>query len=213
MPSKAYSTFLKNYEQVNKMKQAYEDELHRNRNRGKRSLDHYTRAAIMFLCSSFEVYYETVLEESCTIVSKSLRRPSQLPKQVRKSIARYIDNSKNELEVISFADNWKQYYINLVKEDMSKLNTPKMSKIRNYVSKYLGFNDIFDTSVYPFAGVDDIISERGEIAHNVFGSSYIKEAKLIEYSDTIKDAVKEIDLILYNEIPKITRKKPWNNTY
>ena len=88
-----------------------------------------------------------------------------------------------------------------------------MSKIRNYVSKYLGFNDIFDTSVYPFAGVDDIISERGEIAHNVFGSSYIKEAKLIEYSDTIKDAVKEIDLILYNEIPKITRKKPWNNTY
>ena len=30
MPSNAYGKFLKNFEQVNKMRQAYEDELHRN---------------------------------------------------------------------------------------------------------------------------------------------------------------------------------------
>lgn len=213
MPSKAYGTFLRNYEQVGKMQQAYEEELHKNPRRGRRSIDHFTRAAVMFLCSSFEVYYEMVLEESCKIISKKLNHPSELPKQVRKTIAKHIVSSKNELEVIVFADNWKKYYLDLVKDDIGRLNTPKMNNIKEYVSKYIGFNNIFDESTYPFAGVDDIIVERGEIAHKVYGSSYVNESKLVEYSDTIRDAVKEIDLILYNEIPKITRKKPWNNTY
>lgn len=213
MPSKAYGTFLRNYEQVGKMQQAYEEELHKNPRRGRRSIDHFTRAAVMFLCSSFEVYYEMVLEESCKIISKKLNHPGELPKQVRKTIAKHIVSSKNELEVIVFADNWKKYYLDLVKDDIGRLNTPKMNNIKEYVSKYIGFNNIFDESTYPFAGVDDIIVERGEIAHKVYGSSYVNESKLVEYSDTIRDAVKEIDLILYNEIPKITRKKPWNNTY
>lgn len=195
------------------MQQAYEEELHKNPRRGRRSIDHFTRAAVMFLCSSFEVYYEMVLEESCKIISKKLNHPGELPKQVRKTIAKHIVSSKNELEVIVFADNWKKYYLDLVKDDIGRLNTPKMNNIKEYVSKYIGFNNIFDESTYPFAGVDDIIVERGEIAHKVYGSSYVNESKLVEYSDTIRDAVKEIDLILYNEIPKITRKKPWNNTY
>lgn len=201
MPSNAYGKFLKNFEQVNKMRQAYEDELHRNPRRGKRSLDHFTRAAVMFLCSSFEVYYEMVLEESCRIVARELNHPSELPKQVKKTLVNHIRtaSTKNELEAIAFADNWKRYYINLVIEDMGRLNTPKMTNIKKYVSKYIGFNDIFDISTYPFAGVDDIISERGEIAHKVFGSSYVNESILVEYSDTMKDAVKEIDTILYKE--------------
>ena len=49
MPSKAYMRFQKNSVQVEKFKEAYEEALHKDRRRGKRSLDHFTRAAIMFL--------------------------------------------------------------------------------------------------------------------------------------------------------------------
>ena len=213
MSSKAYSKFNRNYVQVEKFKEAYEEALHKNPRRGKRSLDHFTRAAIMFLCSSFEVYYETVLKESCSIVSKAISHPGDLPKQVKKTIANHIQKSSNELEAIIWADNWKEYYLNLVSSEMDRLNTPKMYNIKSYISKYLGLNNIFDCNIYPFSGVDDVITERGNIAHNVYGTNYIKEVKMIEYADTIKDAVKEIDLILYNELPKIIKKKPWNNTY
>ena len=74
-------------------------------------------------------------------------------------------------------------------------------------------NNIFDTSAFPFAGIDDIVTERGGIAHKLYGTTYIKEVTLIEYCDTICNAVKEIDIILYDELPKIIRKRPWNNTY
>ena len=101
MPSKAYMRFQKNSVQVEKFKEAYEEALHKDRRRGKRNLDHFTRAAIMFLCSTFEVYFEEVLKESCSIVTKSLNHPGDLPKQVKKTIAKSIKESKNELECIT----------------------------------------------------------------------------------------------------------------
>ena len=101
----------------------------------------------------------------------------------------------------------------MVNNEMDRLNTPKMCNITRYISKYLGLNNIFDCNAFPFSGIDDVITERGSIAHKVYGSSYIKEVKLIEYIDTISNAVKEIELTLYKELPKIIHKKPWNNTY
>lgn len=213
MPSKSYNTFLKNYEQVNKLKYAYEDELRKKPGRGKRSLDHYTRAAIIFLCSSFEVYFEDVLMESCTILSRSCSHTNDLPKQVKKTISKHVKESNHELEPCIFANNWKEYYLNLVADGIKGLNTPKMKNINGYVSKYLGLNDLFDTTTYPFMGIDDIVIERGGIAHKLYGTTYVKESLLIEYCDTIRDAVKGIDTILYNELPKIIHKKPWNYTY
>lgn len=213
MPSKSYSTFLKNYKQVNKLKKAYEEELHKNPKRGKRDLDHYTRAAIMFLCSSFEVYFEDVLEESCKILANSYAHVDDLPKQVKKTISKHVRDSNNELEPCIFANNWKAYYLELVSDGIKGLNTPKMHNIEKYVSKYLGMNNLFDTTTYPFASIDDIITERGEIAHRLYGKTYIKEVVLIEDCDTIRDAVKEIDMTLYQELPKIIHKKPWNYTY
>lgn len=40
MPSKAYKTFQKNLNQVNKLIETYNHELERNSGRGKKSLDH-----------------------------------------------------------------------------------------------------------------------------------------------------------------------------
>jgi hypothetical protein len=61
--------------------------------------------------------------------------------------------------------------------------------------------------------LNDIIVTRGEIAHNVFGESYLTKVKLIEYYDTINATVRDIDMKLYSFIPSITSKCPWRNTY
>ena len=47
MPSKAYKTFQKNLNQVNKLIETYNHELERNSGRGKKSLDHLTRAGLV----------------------------------------------------------------------------------------------------------------------------------------------------------------------
>ena len=49
MPSKAYKTFQKNLNQVNKLIETYNHELERNSGRGKKSLDHLTRAGFFYV--------------------------------------------------------------------------------------------------------------------------------------------------------------------
>ena len=213
MPSKAYKVFQKNLEQVGRLSATYDSELSKNRKRGKRGLDHLTRAGLVFLCSSFEIYFESVLEESCQIVAKTLRTPNELPKQVRKTISKHVKENNNELSPTIFASDWKKYYLDMVLEDVRKLNTPKIHNMSGLLAKYLGLNDVIDRNSYPFLGIDDIVSERGAIAHKLYGEKYLKKSIFLEYEDTIRDAVKGLEMILYVELPKIIKKKPWNNTY
>ena len=72
MPSKAYKTFQKNLNQVNKLIETYNHELERNSGRGKKSLDHLTRAGLIFLCSSFEVYVESVIYETGNFITRKI---------------------------------------------------------------------------------------------------------------------------------------------
>lgn len=213
MPSKAYGVFQKNLEQVDRLRQTYDNELSRNSGRGKKSLDHITRSGVVFLCSSFEVYFEMVLEECCMILARTVQTPNELPNQVKKTISKHVKENNHELSPVIFASDWKKYYLDMVRFDIAKLNTPKLEKIKGLISKYLGLNDIIDKTVYPFAGIDDIVSERGEIAHKIYGRGYVTRGKLLEYQDTIRDAVKELDMVLHRELPKIIHKRPWNYTY
>lgn len=84
MPSKAYKTFQKNLNQVNKLIETYNHELERNSGRGKKSLDHLTRAGLIFLCSSFEVYVESVIYETGNFITKKYISLKNCPWKQRK---------------------------------------------------------------------------------------------------------------------------------
>lgn len=213
MPSKAYGVFQKNLEQVHRLNATYDSELCKNPGKGKRSLDHITRAGLVFLCSSFEIYFEMVLKESCLILTHSIRDPINLPKEVKKTISKQVKNENNELSPIIFASNWKEYYLRMVTAEVEGLNTPKVYNISNLLAKYLGLKEVIDKSTYPFLGIDDIITERGEVAHKLYATKYLKKSKLLEYEYTIKDAVKDMDMMLYHKLNPIIGKTPWNNTY
>lgn len=214
MPSKAYKTFQKNLSQVDRLIETYEHELERNKRRGKKSLDHLTRAGLIFLCSSFEVYIESVVRECGKFITQKVALPKSLPYDVKKNIANSVKKEKNELSPILFYDDWKQYYNNMIYYETKHLNTPKVENIRKLLLGYFGIqaNDL-DDNVFPFGDLDEIISARGEVAHNIFGEEYLKKVTLLEYRDTIKSCVSEIDNLLYRKIPEITVYKPWNNTY
>lgn len=214
MPSAAYTTFLKNLSQVDRLLETYDRELRANSGRGKKKLDHLTRAGLVFLCSSFEVYVESVVQESGRKVVSSIRTPSKFPDEVKAKIADAVKKEKNELSPILFYDNWRKYYTDMIDKETSRLNTPKMGKIKGLFLDYFGIeNDVFDEESFPFSSIDNIISERGDVAHNLFSEKYFKRVKLVEYMDTMKEAVKQMDIILYDKLPNIINKKPWQNTY
>lgn len=74
MPSKAYKTFQKNLNQVNKLIETYNHELERNSGRGKRALIIWL-GLDWFLCSSFEVYVESVTYETGNFITRKIYQP------------------------------------------------------------------------------------------------------------------------------------------
>lgn len=213
MPSKAFGVFNRNVKQVDKLIDAYNSL--KTPQRGRKYLDHLTRSALVFLCSSWEVYLEQITVECCEIIARRLNSPKDLPEQVRKSISSAIKNAKHDLEPVTFAMDWKKYYCDYAKKYIEKLNTPKKGQVLEIFEKYLGANiPQFKLDVPTLDKINDIVSLRGEIAHNIFAEEYLKVETVIADKDTIMRLVKEIEIFLWGYLPGITNgKRPWQNTY
>ena len=213
MPSRAYGVFNKNLKQVDKLIQAFHDL--RPPTRGRKHLDHFTRAALLFLCSSWEVYLEQIAMESCATISKRLSAPTELPERVLKTISQSIKDSKHELEPVRFATDWKTYYCEYMQKYISRLNTPKNGQVLEIFEKYLGA-DITQVKreVPTLTQINDVVKARGEIAHNIYSDEYVREETVTAYKDTIVQLVKEMELFLWAYIPTITNgRRPWQNTF
>ena len=213
MPSKAYSTFKYNLKQVDRLLDAYITML--TPTKGRKFLDHFTRAALLFLCSSWEVYLEQVSNEAGKTISDKLTKPEGLPVTVKKTISKKVKESKNDLSPIKLANDWRQYYCDQIAEYTSRLNTPKKDKVMELLNKYIGIpgNRII-SDVPSLDKLNIIVSERGNIAHNIYAEEYLRKETVDEYYQIIVHLVKEIEILLWNFIPEITDgKRPWQNTY
>ncbi len=213
MPSRAYSTLKNNLKQVDRLLDAFVEM--RTPTRGRKHLDHFTRAALVFLCSSWEVYIEQISNESGEIIAKKLSTPDALPDTVKKTISKIIKDSKHELSPIEFSSDWKKYYCDQINEYTSRLNTPKKDKVMELFNKYLGMSgDRIITEVPTLGQINKIVSDRGSIAHNIYADEYLKKETVDNYYHIIDKLVKEIEILLWNYIPEITDgKRPWQNTY
>ena len=211
MPSKAYSNFKKNIKQVDKLLEAYEAA--KEPTRGRKHLDHFTRAALIFLCSSWEVYIEEIGRESVNKVISVIDNPRNLPIIVQKTLSKKVKEKKNELEPMIFAKDWKAYYRNEINEFTQRLNTPKNQNVTEMFNKYLGMNNVRE-KMCKLSDVNEIVKTRGDIAHNVFAEEYLSKNLVLEYLDTINEIVVQVELALWEYLPEITDgKRPWQNTY
>lgn len=213
MPSKAYSVFHKNILQVDKLLAAYT--VVRTPTRGRKHLDHLTRSAIIFLCSSWEVYLEQISRETCAKILARTSYPNTLPRESKKALAKLVADSKNEIEAIEFASDWKSYFSRLIDGYVSRLNTPKSEQVKSILHNYFGADNAEIVSKMPtLLSIDSIVKMRGEIAHNIYVEEYVAPDVVQSHKETVIRLVKEIELFLWEYIPSITNgKRPWQNTY
>lgn len=211
MPSNAYKNFNKNIKQVDKLLEAYDTI--KEPTRGRKHLDHFTRAALIFMCSAWEVYVEEISRESVDKIVDAISSPDKLPLIVQKTLSRKVKEKKNEIEPIEFAKDWKGYYKKSISEFTDRLNTPKNQQVTEIFNKYLGMKDVKD-SIPALGNINEIVKTRGEIAHNVFAEEYLSKNLVLEYLDTTNKVVKDVEIALWDYLPIITNgKRPWQNTY
>ena len=137
-----------------------------NGNPGNMGLGHLTRAGVLLLCAAWELYVEELVVEA---VQKSIDRcttPDGLPTSVQKTIADYVRASKHQLKPLHMAgDGWKTIYLDIARETIVALNTPKRHNIDQIYRALVGIEDVSANWSHGTDAVNDFVEARGDVAH------------------------------------------------
>jgi hypothetical protein len=174
MPSKSYQTFIKNMETIDRLFAAYQtvdSNQNPNPHRGKRALDHITRAAEVFLVSTFEVYIEDALQECVNIHVNFAHKYANLPINIQGMI--------NGIPHLGPNDKWIQKYRRSARYECQNFNTPKLSPIEDLFLKYAAIEPVDVSRIRQAALIDPIIRYRGEIVHRLRSKDYVKLTRIM----------------------------------
>lgn len=213
MPSNSYYIFLDLLDDVDMLIATHQALKEKN----NKKLGHLTRSGVLMLCASWELYHEELVIECIKYLSTSILDATNLPKQVKKTISKHVEDDKNEIKAIELAGNgWKNVWHDYAKRETILLNTPKSVKLKLLYKRYLGINDVCKfwkrTSENE---IDNFVSLRGEIAHKGKRASYVRMNMLKLYYDLIRNAVIDNDSEIAEKLKKITNNLdlPWDKTY
>jgi len=179
--------------------------------RGRRHLGHVTRSGIVMLCAAWERYIELLAVESVRHISDKISSPELLPKTIKKHMALYAKNHKNELKPFLYAgDGWKSEIVEIVKERTDSMHTPKSCIVDKLFMDLAGVKKLSDNWSISSQRIDDFISQRGEIAHKGRDTAnYIKIGHLKDQHNNIVCIVNETDNFMADHIQSIIGRSPW----
>ena len=216
MPTKAYAQFQKNLDTVKRLRDSYDVIREKRASRGKGAFEHFTRSAILFLASAFEVYIEDVTNECCKQNIAQAHDAVNLPHEVRSTLNDYVKRDKTSYSPITLCDEgWRIVYKEMVKEATEKLNTPKVQKITELFKKYIGVTSAEIDALPQIDQLDAFVTFRGEITHRVRATKYVKIEEVEANEELIEEMVKNIDkmLLRFFRAKYPNERAPWNNTY
>ena len=191
------------------------DETHRKVNpdgHGRRALGHITRSGVVMLCAAWELYMEEVLVEGAEFLVDGASDPDFLPDPVKGRISQVAKNDKHDFGALRLCGfGWKDVYVDSVKKDAEKLNTPKYGNINELFSKWLAIDDISANWRHDRDVLNEFVRTRGEISHRGAGADYVRISRLREYKKIIDELVVDTDRFLSDHLKEIAfhNKRPW----
>jgi hypothetical protein len=214
MPSQAFVHFRQNILDVDKLIESHR--LLNNGNPGKKGLGHITRSGIVILCATWELYIESLLNESLTLLLSRKNHPNELPTIAKKTLARLVKEDKHDLKPIELAgDGWRNTFSVYAQRETDLLNSPKSEKIDTLYKRYLGIVNLSSSWVTPPTDLDTFVGKRGAIAHQGRQANYIKIGELIAYRKIIYNLVTEVDQQVLDYLISLDPglNQPWRRTY
>ncbi|WP_439475328.1 HEPN domain-containing protein [Algoriphagus formosus] len=214
MPSQAYSNFQINLRDVDRLVDTHTSIS--GSSRGKKGLGHLTRSGIVMLSAAFEVFIEELTIECIELYINRFPSIRDFPKQCKHRMADLIKSHQNELEMFNLSgDGWKDMLRNHVRTDCQTLNTPKYNNIDVLINRYLGIKEFSKSWMHSRVELNELVSIRGEIAHNGSKAKYVKIKFLKESRVFIRNLCQEIDEKVCDHITSITpgSSQPWRKRY
>ena len=184
MPSDAFATFDYNVVDVDRLI-ANHAALSGTR-AGRRGLGHITRSAVVMLCAAWELYVEQVLVECATHLAQRAL-PTDLPTDVQASLSDYVKTHKHQLKPLHLSgDGWRTVYIDSVREQAQRLNTPKSVRVDPLFLEHLGAPSLSTHWTIGATALDSFVTVRGEIAHRGRQAPYIPIGELVRYRNDVR---------------------------
>lgn len=209
MPSSAYNTFktklLKDVDSLiethSRMKTGY---------RGRQHQGHLTRSALFVLCAAWEHYIELLCEELFNKMLPQIKCDS-LNEPYRQKLINIVKNHDSDksycLNLIG--NGWKELLKERMKNEIEKFHTPKYGPVQKLINDYIGYDLSNLMGAEDIKLIDDLVINRGEIAHKGGKAYYPKISEVINYRDCVCTIVTKIDDKLAEHGKKTTGKKPW----
>lgn len=220
MSSKARKAFDRNAEDVDRLL-----EIHQNLGgdaQGRRfRLEVLNKSAIILITAFWEAYCEDIAAEALEHVINHVPTASELPKELKKRIAKELKANPNEIAIWDLADDgWKAKVKTrlaaLTEERNRKLNTPKSANIDDLFSDAIGLIKVSDgwywqkmSSENAKHKLDTYVSLRGSIAHRGVGSSSCTKSQVQDYFGHVKELVAKTGGKVNSFVKEITQKGLW----
>ncbi|MGQ4811024.1 HEPN domain-containing protein [Agrobacterium vitis] len=133
---------------------------------GNMGLGHLTRGGVLLLCAAWELYIEEVLIETVERCIERSPSPDNLPAPVQRTISDYVRSSKHNLKPLAMAgDGWKTIYLEIAREWVVALNTPKKHNIDQGFHSIVGIADLSNCWTLGPAAINNFVEARGDVAH------------------------------------------------
>lgn len=221
MPSSARKAFDENLKDIEKLMELHEKE--GGKLRGRRyNLEVLNKSAIVLITSYWEAYCEDIAAEALKHIVKNTKNSDALPTELKKLIAKELENNNHELAIWEVADEkWRGYLIsrleNLQETRNRKLNTPRTDNIDVLFKTTIGITRISSswkwakkmTVARARSKLNKFVTLRGSIAHRGKSSESVTKAQVKDYVEFIKQLAAKTGGKVNTHVRSVTDKSLW----
>ena len=168
----------------------------------------------MMLCAAWELFAEELVVETAEWLVHRATNPFDLPLQCQQAFSNRLRAHQHDLHILNIAgDGWKEEYVEEVKRQVARLNSPTSQNISDLFSRWTGKENIIDCWTTGAADLDAFVSVRGEIAHRGGDAIYPTLNDINMYRNQICLTVEETDREMATHIADVMGGRvPWRRT-
>jgi RiboL-PSP-HEPN len=221
MVSQAHTTFDKNREDVDRLRDIHTDITGEGPGR-KWKVEALHKSAIVLLTAFWEAFCEDLAAEALEHLVSHASDAGSLPLELQKRVAKELKGDSHELAVWGLADQgWravlKSRLARLQEERNRRLNTPKTQQINDLFHDAVGISDI--AKRWYWSGMsakraaeklDEFVTLRGAIAHRGTAASSVTKDQVNDYYNHVQRIVAPTERQVAKAIEQATGTAPWS---
>ena len=215
MPSKARKSFDENIKDIDRLLEIHETIGGPEQGR-RHGLEVLNKSAIVLITSFWEAYCEDIAYEGLAHIADNLVSSDDLPKEIKKRVAKELKKCKHELAIWKISDSKWRAYLKASVEPIEDLNTPKAAQIDELFSDLLGIHKISESWYWQGMSsenarkkLDRFVTLRGSIAHRGESVKSVQKREVEDYVEFVRRLAAETGGRVNSHVKGLTGKSLW----